>query len=85
MASYYSLSMPAAQTTAAAARFTFAPGTLVHVLGPYMMDLKGRGTDAWTGMTMEVVEHYSNGDVELAREGDDVGVVSIFETRLIAD
>ncbi len=74
--------MPAAQT---AARFTFAPGTLVHVLGPYMMDLKGRGTDAYTGRTMEVVEHFSNGDVDLASEGNDHAEVSIHETRLIAD
>lgn len=52
-------------------RFTFTPGTLVHVLGPYMMDLKGRGTDAWTGRTMDVIEHCANGDVGLCREGHD--------------
>ena len=35
--------MSAAQTTATA-RFAFASGTLVHVLGPYQMDLGGRTT-----------------------------------------
>lgn len=75
--------MPATKT-APAARFTFAPGTLVHVLGPYMMDLKGRGTDAWTGRTMDVVKHFSNGDVGLCREGHDEIEVYIHEGRLIA-
>lgn len=76
--------MPAAQN-AAATRFTFAPGTLVHVLGPYMMDLKGRGTDTWTGRTMNVIEHCINGDVGLCREGHDEIEVWIHETRLVAD
>ena len=66
-------------------RFTFAPGTLVHVLGPYRMDLGGRGSDAWTGKTMEVVEHCRTGDVGLRREGHDEIEVWIHEGRLMAD
>lgn len=72
-------------TSPAAARFSFAPGTLVHVLGPYDLELRGRGTDAWTGRTMDVIEHCPNGDVLLAREGHDEAEVSIHEGRLIAD
>lgn len=81
--------MPTA-TASTTAPFRFEPGTLVHVLGPHQPvsrpDLMGaRGTDAYTGRTMEVVEHYSNGDVDLTSEGNDRAEVSIHETRLIAD
>jgi hypothetical protein len=74
-----------AATNTPAARFTFAPGTLVHVLGPWQMDLQGRGVDAWTGKTMEVIEHHASGNVDLAREGHDEAEVSIYEGRLVAD
>lgn len=67
------------------ARITFAPGTLVHVLGPYKMDSRERGVDAWTGKTMDVIKHCTNGDVGLAREGHDEIEVYIHEGRLIAD
>lgn len=70
---------------AAKSDLTFAPDTLVHVLGPWQMDTRGRGVDAWTGATMVVIRHCSNGDVLLAREGDDVGTVYIPSTRLLAD
>lgn len=76
--------MPATNT--AAARFTFAPDTLVHVLGPWQMDLQGRGTDRWTGKTMVVVEHRVDGDVVVIDEaGNPSSVTWIYETRLIAD
>lgn len=80
----HNIPMPATNNTAAA-RFTFAPGTLVHVLRPRQMDSTVRGVDAWTGNTMEVMEHCSNGDVGLCREGHDEIEVWIYEGRLLAD